>query len=228
MPASIPIDRIIYSSRRTIAIIVQPDGSLTVRAPRRMPENRIREFVVGHAVWIHKKQGQILAAPSLRKKDYREGELFLFMGKEFPLEIVTHSRTRLILRENKFHLSKANLPRARESFIQWYRIQSREVISERVSLLAQMNGFNWQKIRISSARTRWGSCSSKGNLNFTWRLVLAPMEVIDYVVIHELVHTVIKNHSPAFWNRVAEIMPGYKQSITWLKKNGRLLSLDGS
>jgi predicted metal-dependent hydrolase len=89
-----------------------------------------------------------------------------------------------------------------------------------------MNGFAWKQIRISSARTRWGSCSTTGNLSFTWRLVLAPLEVIDYVVIHELVHTTIKNHSPAFWHRVAEIMPGYKQQVTWLKRNGRFLSLD--
>ena len=226
MPDSIIIDRIIFSHRRTIALIIQPDGTLTVRAPQRMPERRIREFVEGHADWIHKKQVQIQAAPSPQKKQYLDGELFLFLGKEYPLKITAYSRTRLILQENIFHISKANLPRARESFIHWYKSQARDVLSGRVSLHAQMNGFAWKQIRISSARTRWGSCSTTGNLSFTWRLVLAPLEVIDYVVIHELVHTTIKNHSPAFWHRVAEIMPGYKQQVTWLKRNGRFLSLD--
>lgn len=227
MSASINIDRIIYSHRSTIALIIQPDGTLTVRVPPRTPESQIREFVEGHANWIHKKQLQIQAAPTPPLKFYHDGELFLFLGKEYPLKLVSHSQTGLIMRENIFYLSKANLPSARESFIHWYKAQAREVISGRVSLYAQVNGFAWQKIRISSARTRWGSCSAAGNLSFTWRLVLAPLEVIDYVVIHELVHTTIKNHSTRFWQRVVELMPDYKKRMAWLKKNGRFLSIDG-
>jgi predicted metal-dependent hydrolase len=99
------------------------------------------------------------------------------------------------------------------------------VISERVAYHAKKNKFAYRKIRISSARTRWGSCSTNGTLSFTWRLVLAPSEVIDYVVVHELAHTQIKNHSPKFWRRVVEIMPEFKRYITWLKKNGRFLTL---
>ena len=100
-----------------------------------------------------------------------------------------------------------------------------ELLSEKVSIQAQQNDFTWKKIRISSARTRWGSCSSNGTLSFTWRLVLAPPEVIDYVVVHELAHTRIRDHSPKFWRRVAEIMPDYKRHVSWLKQNGRFLTL---
>jgi len=227
MQDPILIDKIIHSARRTISLIIQPDGTLTVRAPLRMPKSRIHEFVENHADWIHRKQEQVQATPSPQKKDYHEGELFLFLGKEYPLQVLVQSRTRLILKENSFHISKAHLPEVREAFIRWYKLQAREVIAKRVALHAQENGLFWQKLRISSARTRWGSCTGRGNLSFTWRLVLAPLEVIDYVVVHELVHTRIKNHSPAFWKMVAEIMPDYKQHVAWLKKNGRYLSLDG-
>jgi predicted metal-dependent hydrolase len=223
----IQIDKLLHSSRRTIALIIQPDGTLLVRAPLRMPDNIIHEFVENHADWIHRKKVQIRSVPTLQKKEYREGDLFLFIGINYPLHILEKNQTKLTLLREGFQISRFQLPSARDVFINWYKVEARKVISHRVKLQSQANGFSWHKIRISSAKTRWGSCSSRGNLSFTWRLVMAPLEVIDYVVVHELVHTRIKNHSPAFWHRVAEIMPEYKQHVNWLKKNGRILSLDG-
>ncbi len=84
---------------------------------------------------------------------------------------------------------------------------------------------DYKSIRITSARTRWGSCSSKGNLSFTWRLVMAPPQVIDYVVAHELAHLQVRNHSPAFWQKVKTIMPDYLQYRRWLDAHGHLLTL---
>jgi predicted metal-dependent hydrolase len=224
----IRIDKLLRSSRRTIALIIQPDGTLLVRAPLRVPDDIINDFVEDHANWIHRKKLQIQSVPTLQKKEYREGELFLFVGIKYPLHIQEKNRVKLTLLEERFQISRFQLPSARDLFINWYKVEARKVISNRVKLQAQENGFSWHKLRISSARTRWGSCSSRGSLSFTWRLVMAPLDVIDYVVVHELVHTRIKNHSPAFWQRVAEIMPDYKKHVNWLKKNGRTLSLDGS
>jgi predicted metal-dependent hydrolase len=86
-------------------------------------------------------------------------------------------------------------------------------------------GFREMKVRISSARTRWGSCSQKGNLSFTWRLVMAPPDVIDYVVVHELCHTREMNHSRSFWEQVEAILPDFRQRRRWLKEYGKLLVL---
>jgi predicted metal-dependent hydrolase len=96
-------------------------------------------------------------------------------------------------------------------------------LTERVLAIAGKHAFRYQKIRISSARTRWGSCSSRGTLSFTYRLVMAPPDVVDYVVMHELVHTQVRNHSKTFWNKVQELMPDYKTRLAWLKKNGKYL-----
>ncbi len=221
----IPIDHLIHSRRKTIALIVQRDGTLTVRAPLRMSAVHIREFVQNHAEWIREKQAQAKAAPPPLKKHYVDGETFLFLGKEVPLTIVARQRPALTFSGTKFHLANSRLPKARQVFIRWYKAQALTVISERVAFHADKNQFTWRKIRISSARTRWGSCSTNGTLSFTWRLVLAPPEVIDYVVVHELAHTQIRNHSPKFWRRVAEIMPEFKRHVSWLKKNGRTLTL---
>lgn len=222
---TIPIDHLIHSRRKTVALIIQRDGSLIVRAPLRMSNLHIQEFVQSHAEWIREKQAQAQAAPPPPKKHYVDGETFLYLGKETPLTIVARHRPALTFSGARFHLANSHLPKARQVFIHWYRKQAMIVISERVVYLATRNKLTYRKIRISSARTRWGSCSTNGTLSFTWRLIMAPPEVIDYVVVHELAHTQIKNHSSNFWHRVAEIMPEFNRHLSWLKKNGRFLTL---
>ncbi|MBE3127600.1 MAG: M48 family metallopeptidase, partial [Candidatus Atribacteria bacterium] len=111
-------------------------------------------------------------------------------------------------------------------FIIWYKRRAYETISRRVRLYAQKRGFKYNKINITNARKRWGSCSHQGNLSFTWRLTMAPLPIIDSVVVHELVHLELKNHSKAFWNKVGILDPEYKEHKEWLKNNGYLLRLE--
>jgi predicted metal-dependent hydrolase len=220
---AIPIDKFVRSKRKTIALIIQPDGTLTVRAPMRMPEARIRDFVESHADWIRRARAKVRKAVPVRPKSYTEGETFLFLGQAYPLKIVPRQRSRLDFDREAFKLTKSALPKAEEAFKLWYKKQAAAFLAERVQLRARSQGFKYKKIRISSARTRWGSCSSNGTLSFTYRLIMAPLQVVDYVIVHELVHTQIRNHSKTFWRRVGEVMPDYKTSLTWLKKNGSSL-----
>lgn len=223
MPIS--IDRVIRSRRKTIALVVEADGSLVVRAPLRMADNDIRRFVDTHREWIAKSKLKILRNPPPPPRQYREGESFPFLGKAQPLKIVPQKSPALALHASGFRLAKGSLGKADALFLRWYRKQARRVIVDRVETLAGLFNYSYQKIRISSARTRWGSCSARGTLSFTWRLVMAPPEVVDYVVIHELVHTRIKNHSKVFWEQVGKLMPGYKKHVRWLKQNGKYLTL---
>jgi predicted metal-dependent hydrolase len=219
----IPIDKLIRSNRKTIALIVQPDGTLTVRAPMRMPEARIREFVETHSDWISRARTKVRKAVPVRPKSFNEGDKFPFLGQAYPLKIVPNQRARLVFDGQAFKLAKTALPKAEEAFIGWYKKQAAAFLAEWVPLRARKNGFHYKKIRISSARTRWGSCSSSGTLSFTYRLIMAPIQVVDYVIVHELVHTQVGNHSKIFWRRVGEVLPDYKTHLNWLKKNGRLL-----
>ena len=219
----IPIDKLVRSRRKTIALIIQRDGTLTVRAPLRMAEAVIREFVETHAEWIARNQAKIQAAAPPPQKHYVDGETFPFLGQSYPLTIVPRQRPAMTFDGHTFRLAKSALPKAEEAFVRWYKGQAALLLLERVLTCSKKHGFHYQKIRISSARSRWGSCSSSGTLSFTYRLVMAPPEVVDYVVVHELVHTQVKNHSKTFWRRVGEIMPDYKVKLTWLKKNGRYL-----
>jgi predicted metal-dependent hydrolase len=220
---SISIDRLVRSRRKTVAIIVERDGSLTVRAPLRMAEVRIHAFVESRKEWITKNQARVKASPPPSSKHYEEGETFLYLGQAYPLSIIPRQRPALIFNGTTFRLAKSALPKAQGAFVHWYKEQATLRIFERVPILAGKYGFHYQKIRISSARTRWGSCSSRGTLSFTYRLIMAPAEVVDYVVLHELVHTQIENHSKKFWNRLGELMPDYKSRLAWLKKNGKFL-----
>ncbi len=108
----------------------------------------------------------------------------------------------------------------------WYRARAVEFFPERVKMLAERHQFQFEKVRISSARTRWGSCSSKGTISLSWRLILLPLEAVDYVIIHELCHTVVHNHSSRFWKLVEDILPDYKDWRKWLRKNGQNVMLE--
>ena len=127
--------------------------------------------------------------------------------------------------KDEFLLSKKYLSYAKNIFIIWYKRRAYEKISQRVRWYAQKRGLKYNKINITNAQKRWGSCSHQGNLSFAWRLIMAPLAIIDSVVIHELVHLEVKNHSKAFWNKVGSLDKEYKEHKDWLKNNGYLLRL---
>lgn len=227
-----PVDpeiKIVRSRRKTIALIVQSDGSLLVRAPLRVTQRQIMDVVQQQAEWVRTRQEaarqRAAAAPP---KAFVEGEIFNYLGQPYRLVIANAARPALALdaQAGQFRLARAAQPGAAALFDAWYRRQARQVFTERVAFYARQIGLQPQKLRISSARTRWGSCSSRGTLSFTWRLVMAPLPVIDYVVVHELCHLQVRNHSKDFWNKVRAIMPDYKERARWLRVNGHLLRLD--
>jgi predicted metal-dependent hydrolase len=236
-----PPHQLIRSKRKTIALIVKPDGSLVVRAPLRIAKAVIEDFVKKNTPWIERKQAEALAAPAGPTKQYVDGATFPYLGTIYALEIVEElgvsARRRrasdrrspklvnrpLLLDASGFKLAASHQRNAASAFERWYREQARQVLAERVNLFAAQYGFRYKGIRITSARTRWGSCSASGSLSFSWRLIQAPLAVVDYVVVHELVHTVVHNHSKQFWQRVATIMPDYHQHRRWLREHGREL-----
>ena len=226
MKIDIPFD-IIHSRRKTIALIIGQDGKLLVRAPYHASHAQILAFIEKKAGWIRAKQAQAqVRLDQTAAKQFTSGETFLYLGSAYPLVMIDRARVSLSLEADQFRLKKTALPRAKESFIAWYKKQARQVLEERVQRYAAHYNLTYQQIKISSARTRWGSCSSNGTLSFSWRLVMAPLPVIDYVVIHELAHLIEKNHSKNFWNQVAAMMGDYTKYTRWLKENGFLLTLE--
>ena len=170
---------LIRSSRKTISIVIKPDGEVEVRCPRRCSKREVDAFVVSKEAWIRKHLEAIAARP----------------------QIPTLSAEQI--RE----LAK----------------QAASQLPERVRYFSQIMGVTVGRITIRSQRTRWGSCSANGNLNFNCLLMLCPEEVRDYVVIHELCHRKHLNHSAEFWMEVERHCPDYRIYRKWLKDNGASL-----
>jgi predicted metal-dependent hydrolase len=218
-----PVNQIIRSKRKTLALIVKPDGSVLVRAPLRASKALIQEFVEKNRGWIERQQTKALATLPAAPRQYLLGETFPYLGTRYPLEIVEGQRQPLRLDDGRFKLAASHQNDAASAVEQWYREQARQVLTARVDFFARDHDFDYKGIRITSARTRWGSCSATGSLSFSWRLIQAPSAVVDYVVIHELVHTVVHNHSKQFWQWVGAILTDYQEHRRWLREHGRLL-----
>ena len=224
--SEVHIDQIIRSKRRSISLEIERDGSLTVRAPQYTSIGEINALVKSKVSWISKKQTLLRKqARETPPKRFTNGEHFYYLGNTYPLEIVTGQDSPLVLRDHFFLAADAQ-ESALQVFQQWYKQHASQVIKGRAAILAQNNGYATSKIRITSAKTRWGSCGPRGSLNFTWRLVMAPEDVIDYVVVHELVHLRIRNHSRKYWEAVRRFMPDYQICLKWLKDYGHRLRLD--
>lgn len=213
------IDKFVRSRRRTIALIVERDGSLTVRAPMRAPLAEIESFVHDHQEWIERTRERMRLTPVVPEKQFMDGEKFHFLGREYELRIV-HSQRPALKFNGGFSLSRGAQRRGRAVFERWYKSQAARILTERVERLANQGGYEPRQVRITSARTRWGSCSPDGTLNFSWRLVQAPLEVIDYVALHELANLRIRSHSRRFWKLVEQHCPDFRLRRKWLREFG--------
>lgn len=183
------------------------DARLVLRVPLKTPTRLIEEFIAKKRSWIERTQKKVRERfEKIVPKKFQGGEEFLYLGKNCKPGAAVDSR---------------------EALIDWYKKEASKIISERVRWFAQAagKGFQYHDVKISRAEKRWGSCSPKGRLRFSWRLIMAPLEVIDYVVVHELVHLKEKNHAGAFWGGVGEILPSYKKQRAWLKENEHLLTI---
>lgn len=191
-----------------------------VRAPFKASISYIEEIVNKKSHWIEKKTKQAIEKAKLKSaKRFIEGERFLYLGDFYTLCIGKPNSGKLCF-EGKFILPKVSSDRARELFISWYKAQAKRIIKERVRLYSKQINAVYRKIRITNAKRRWGSCSQKGDLNFSWRIIMAPLEVLDYLVVHEMAHLLESNHSRRFWERVAAYYPEYKMPRSWLKEKG--------
>ena len=220
----IRIEKIVRSRRRTIALVITPDAGLVVRAPLKAPVSMIDEFVRNQHKWIRKKVAEMKERPQAVDYAYTEGEVFWFLGRPYPLHFVDDGRA-AIERTDRLCVSRDLMPDIRHRLKRWYREEAAKEIHSRCMWFSMMTGYSPASVRITDARQRWGSCTHKGGLNFSWRLIQAPLEIVDYVILHELVHLRQPDHSRKFWAKVEALMPDYERRRKWLRENERLLRI---
>ncbi|HHW31261.1 MAG TPA: M48 family metallopeptidase [Clostridiaceae bacterium] len=226
---------LLRTKRKTIGIIVDRNGEVKVHAPFGVSEKHISEVVQKKADWVIKKVSEVRERSSNSVcRQFINGEKLLYLGREYILEIVERNcgKPEVFIKKNtmEVYISQGLSAETRkqvikEALIKWYRQRFAEIVKERFDKYSLQVKAAPGKVVIKDQKTRWGSCSRKGNINLNWRLIMAPVDIIDYVVVHELCHLKIMNHSKDFWNLVMSILPNYHESRKWLKTNENRLRI---
>jgi predicted metal-dependent hydrolase len=213
--------KIIRSNRKSIALIIDNSANLVVRAPNKVKEHDITMFIEKKKRWIADKQHKVSVFDEKHSTVLvKTGESIFYLGDTYTIIIedipdIQFSNTHILV-PNGY---------GKQELIVWLKKEAKIILSERVARYASLTGTKYSAFKLSGAKARWGSCSAKGNLNFAWRLIMCPITVIDYVVVHELSHIVYRNHSQSFWTRVKTVLPHYKEQQDWLKANQRLMEI---
>lgn len=214
--------QIIRSRRRSLSIEVTPHGEVIVKAPILAPKFMIHQFIREKEKWIEKCLTTLEKRKPV-KKQYKEGEEFLFLGKKYALKL--HDGIKIGFKDDNLYFPRASLFRAEKEITNWYIQQAKLFIAKRVKFHADKMDAEYADLLFSDTKSKWGTCFPDNSLQFNWRLIMTPIMVLDYVVIHELTHTTEKNHGNSFWRKVRLYTPAYKQHRKWLNDNAHLLQL---
>ncbi|MCL5290679.1 MAG: M48 family metallopeptidase [Bacillota bacterium] len=214
---------------RNIRLKISPEKGLEVVVPPKYPLVSLEPLLKSRESWILQKLDLMNQRARQRKENsLAERQAVSFLGKSYRLVTVFQEGPPVVdLVGDKIlvMLPQAHKDKVRQVLESWLRHQARDIILERVEMVRRKLRINYNQVFIKDQKTRWGSCSSQGNLNFNFRLVMAPLPVIDYLVAHEMAHLVEMNHSKKFWSLVESICPEYKKHRQWLKDHGAELIL---
>lgn len=218
--------QVVYSRRKSLSLAVERDASVVVRAPEGTPEDQIRRAVQAKKFWLFQKVSHKHKYPAKQqRKEFVSGETILYLGRNYRLE-VTSQKVQGVDFHSMFVISRQNQGRAAELFKEWYRRRAEQRFPLRAKHFADAMGVSFNRVRICNLSLRWGSCTPNNNLNFSWRLLKAPVTVIDYVIVHELAHLLEPNHTPHFWSIVAVQVPRSEWAREWLREHGDVLEIE--
>jgi len=208
------------------------EQGLEITVPEGFPLGRVEDLLREKEKWILDKLEEVRETAEVKKAARKEAQnpsVIRYLDRQYQVVTIldSYASIRVVLEDGKAYVT---LPRKDKGLMRqviqaWYRWAAESLFEERARLLADKMEVNFQKIVIKNQKTRWGSCSSLGNLNINMRLVMAPLEVVDYIIIHELAHLKEMNHSKAFWLLVEKYCPEYKKHLSWLKKHGPTMEI---
>jgi len=215
--ASVDNVTIVRASRRTVSLQIQADGSLLVKAPHRMLKQDVSRFLEEHHDWIIKNVAKVKAT----LKNKRADDQYFYLGKTVTLTPGNYTKISVV--GDTLQFPQSLIFRKEKELRSWYSKEATRVITAQTDKYALEMGTTYNEIAFSDTKSQWGRCTRDNRLQFNWRLIMAPLLTLNYVVIHELAHTLEKNHTQNFWMKVRNINPSYRQQIKWLKENGARL-----
>ncbi|MBO4339568.1 MAG: M48 family metallopeptidase [Clostridia bacterium] len=214
-------DKNIRTKRKTVALSVDNEGRVIVRAPLDCSEKRIREALLDSEKWLEKQLKKYEESRLIREiYGIRNGGKIPLLGEDF--ETVFSPVSSAKVEGRTIFLSEKN---PEEQLKKLYRKIALNYFTERTEYFSSLTGFVPSSVKVTSAKTRWGSCTSKRNINYSLFLVMCPLDIIDYVIVHELCHIKHPDHSRLFWNEVEKTVPDYKRRRKWLKDNRYIMDL---
>lgn len=214
--------------RKRVTITVERDCTVVVHAPMDASDERLGRIVDSKRLWIYEKlhhAQKYQPLPHPPGKELVNGESALYLGRAYRIELVDEGDAAIRF-ANRFYISRAHAGQRKQVLRDWYIERAEAKILPRVRSHAKNLGVEYRKVKIVDNRYRWGSCTSSDNLTFNWRLIKAPMFVIDYVIIHELAHLIEANHTPRFWSIVSAQSATMSRARRWLRDNGQDLEAD--
>lgn len=215
---------VVYSNRKTIGIFVERDRRVVVRVPHQASTEAVTEAVQRKQFWIWDKIRDPRKYPNPpTRKEYVAGETFLFLGQHYGLTLTRKQTGAVRFEGRQFEIARAEKRIGSELFREWYMLQAKATLPPRIAAFAAAMGVSYKRIRICDLKYRWGSYTPSGTLTFNWRIIQAPMIVVDYLIVHELAHVLEPNHSKDFWNIVAVHVPSWEKAKSWLKQHGSRL-----
>ena len=222
------VDIVKSARRKTMALKVNHNG-VSVHIPSRFPLKLATQFIIQKTDWIKLKLKQLAVRLPIEKK-YCDGETFLFLGETCSLRLQQQETTLTVKKiDNDINitgrLNRSTETSIKKALIHWYKQQSERYLQSQTQVLAEKTGLTPRSTTVKTYKARWGSCKITGEIQFNWKLILAPPAVIDYVIVHELCHLAHHNHSATFWQLVVHHYPHFKQAKQWLKDNGYRLEI---
>lgn len=212
---------VVHANRKTIGITVERDRKVVVRVPRYTSEQAISEAIESKRFWIWQKLRDPHKYPDpAPHKEYVTGETFLYLGQHCALSLTKGESGVVQLVGKQFEMARSDQHKGDVLFRSWYLVRARDKLRPRIAGFAAEMGVSYSRICVRDLKYRWGSCTQGGTLSFNWRIIQAPMIVVDYLIVHELAHILEPNHSPDFWNIVAVHVPSWMKSRSWLKQHG--------
>lgn len=219
------------ADRRTTDIVIERNGLISVRPPACMTPEQVDATVFSKRMWIYRNLAEWRDLNTTRvAREWVNGESFLYLGSSYRLSLVDEQDELLKLKDGRFCLLRAVLEKdgksgALAAFETFYREKGLMRLVSRVAHFAGKVGVSPGKVHIKDMGFRWASCLKNGDLHFHWKCMMAPLTVIDYVVVHELCHLRHRDHSAAFWNEVDKVLPDWRDRRDWLRVRGAGLDI---
>lgn len=221
---NIEINKIIRSKRKTIAFKIDKDCNLIIKAPYSTSLDYIHKLVEKKKNWIIQKKLEVANREKI-ERDFSNGATIQLFGKIYTINYINNLNYAIHLKNNQIFVAEDLVHQIKSLFKLLIKRLAKLYFQQNVPIWAEKMQLSYKSIRIKNLTSRWGSCSTIGNLNFNWKLAFAPKEVIDYIIVHELAHLRYMDHSKKFWAEVEKYMPDFKTHRIWLRENGHLLDL---